>query len=237
MTSPPITVLELFQSQGCSSCPPANSNILSLISQNKPEYLILTYDVTYWDYLGWKDTFGDKKWDDRQKEYARGLGTGRMYTPQVIVNGRVDGVGSRKGELDKLIQAGTQIPFSVDISVRRDEDSSRRVVTVTANTDAPDSDGSTSIEALVLVVRYDPGLHQVDIPRGENSGRTLPHQNVVRNVTQIGTWQPRAPETTQTFEFDVNGGGDGPDAERFEAAVLVQSGPGGPIIGAARVPR
>ena len=77
-----LTVLELFQSQGCSSCPPANDQVLKLIESN-PEILILTYDVTYWDRLGWKDTFGDKQWDGRQWEYARAFGKGNVYTPQV----------------------------------------------------------------------------------------------------------------------------------------------------------
>ena len=77
-----LTVLELFQSQGCSSCPPANDNVLGLIDSNQ-DILVLTYDVTYWDRLGWKDTFGDKNWDGRQWEYARALGKGNVYTPQV----------------------------------------------------------------------------------------------------------------------------------------------------------
>ena len=76
-----LTVLELFQSQGCSSCPPANNNVLALIPNE--ETLVLTYDVTYWDRLGWTDTFGDKNWDGRQWEYARAFGKGNVYTPQV----------------------------------------------------------------------------------------------------------------------------------------------------------
>jgi hypothetical protein len=76
-----LTVLELFQSQGCSSCPPTNSNIIDLSSD--PSYLVLTYEVTYWDYLGWKDTFGNSTFDKRQWEYARALGSTKVYTPQV----------------------------------------------------------------------------------------------------------------------------------------------------------
>ena len=78
-----LTVLELFQSQGCSSCPPANDKVLALIPNE--DMLILTYDVTYWDRLGWKDTFGEKQWDGRQWEYARAFGKGNVYTPQVCL--------------------------------------------------------------------------------------------------------------------------------------------------------
>ena len=79
MTS--LTVVELFQSQGCSSCPPTNSNIIQL-SQD-PNYLVLTYEVTYWDYLGWKDTFGNSAFDRRQWDYAKAMNNSRVYTPQV----------------------------------------------------------------------------------------------------------------------------------------------------------
>ena len=77
----PLTVVELFQSQGCSSCPPANNNVIALVDD--PDKLVLTYEVTYWDYLGWPDTFGNKAWDQRQWEYAHALKNKNVYTPQV----------------------------------------------------------------------------------------------------------------------------------------------------------
>lgn len=77
----PVTVIELFQSQGCSSCPPANHHVLKLVDD--PNVLVLTYDVTYWDYLGWKDTFGNREFDRRQRAYAQTLGLKNVFTPQV----------------------------------------------------------------------------------------------------------------------------------------------------------
>lgn len=82
-SAPPLTVVELFQSQGCSSCPPANANVLALAAA--PDTLVLTYEVTYWDYLGWPDTFARKEWDVRQREYASAMKSNRVYTPQVRV--------------------------------------------------------------------------------------------------------------------------------------------------------
>ena len=80
-TPPRLTVVELFQSQGCSSCPPANDNVIQLVDD--PNKLVLTYEVTYWDYLGWPDTFGNKAWDNRQRDYAAAFKSRNVYTPQV----------------------------------------------------------------------------------------------------------------------------------------------------------
>src|SRR5947207_14307653 len=86
---PPLTVVELFQSQGCSSCPPANANVMAL--SRRPDVLALSFQVTYWDSLGWKDTFGSPRYTARQWDYARALGHHNVWTPQVVINGPVDG--------------------------------------------------------------------------------------------------------------------------------------------------
>src|SRR5580698_2329765 len=88
------TVVELFQSQGCSSCPPANANVMAL--SDRPDVLALSFQVTYWDNLGWKDTFGSPRYTARQWDYARALRHDNVWTPQVVVNGRADVVGVRK---------------------------------------------------------------------------------------------------------------------------------------------
>ncbi|KAL9121101.1 MAG: hypothetical protein Q9187_002338 [Circinaria calcarea] len=207
-TIQPLTVLELFQSQGCSSCPPANTNVLRLIDSD-PNLLILTYEVTYWDHLGWTDTFGRSAHDDRQRQYVRALKKRSAYTPQCIVNGRVDGVGSNSKDLDSLIKKGTEVtPTNVIVKVSADQ--------VTVN-------GSQG--GLVQMVRYDPRTHNVSIPRGENAGRNIPHRNVVKDVTQLGSWRGGS----QTFSLPKKG------KDGLEAAILVQAVPGGPVIGAARV--
>src|SRR5580693_943584 len=84
-------VVELFQSQGCSSCPPANANVMAIA--DRPDVLALSFGVTYWDSLGWKDTFASPKFTARQWDYAHGLGHSNVFTPQVVINGRRDGVG------------------------------------------------------------------------------------------------------------------------------------------------
>src|SRR5271156_6379106 len=96
------TVVELFQSQGCSSCPPANANVLAIAG--RPDILTLSWQVTYWDNLGWKDTFGSPLFTARQWAYARAFHRGEVATPEVVVNGRADVVGSNRGELENLIQ-------------------------------------------------------------------------------------------------------------------------------------
>jgi hypothetical protein len=112
---PPLTVVELFQSQGCSSCPPANANLMALSS--RPDLLTLSFGVTYWDQLGWKDTFASPQYTARQWDYARALHHAQVYTPQVVVNGKADITGRDKAELESLIrrEANTSAP-SVEIA-------------------------------------------------------------------------------------------------------------------------
>src|ERR1700740_2052001 len=97
----PLTVVELFQSQGCSDCPPANANVMALSS--RPDLLTLSFGVTYWDYLGWKDTFASPQYTARQWDYAHALHHAEVYTPQVVVNGRADIVGRDRQALEALI--------------------------------------------------------------------------------------------------------------------------------------
>src|SRR5260370_20100197 len=95
-------VIELFQSQGCSSCPPANANVNAL--SQRPDVLALSFSVTYWDSLGWKDTFAKEQFTDRQYAYAHAMHQANVYTPQVVINGRIEGVGSERGELATLLR-------------------------------------------------------------------------------------------------------------------------------------
>ncbi|GAM83853.1 hypothetical protein ANO11243_018430 [Dothideomycetidae sp. 11243] len=205
-----LTVVELFQSQGCSSCPPANQNILGLMED--PDKLILTYEVTYWDHLGWKDTFGSSAHDARQRQYASAFNNRSVYTPQVIVNGRAEGVGSSSKDLRSILQRGTRGGAQSNVSVEVVDG----VATIT---------GTGEGTALVSVVRYDPNVKDVRIARGENRGRTIPHRNVVRDITVLGVW------TGQPMRFPLPGS----DGQGLARAVVVQAGEGGPILAAARV--
>ena len=104
--SAPLTVVELFTSQGCSSCPPANASLAAVAS--RPDVLALSFGVTYWDYLGWKDTFAKPQFTDRQVAYEAGLGHGGPFTPQIVVNGARDTVGNVQADVEHLI-AGARL--------------------------------------------------------------------------------------------------------------------------------
>ena len=202
----PLTVVELFTSQGCSSCPPANANLIKVKDQSG--VLALSFNVTYWDYLGWKDTFGRKEFTDRQVTYEPPLGHDGPFTPQVVVNGHADVVGAAPGEIQTLIakSGGTQGP---EVAL------SNGKVSIGAGK-APGG------KADVWLVRYNKGVVEVPVARGENTGRTLPHANVVHSLTKLGSWNGAAtalplPSTT----------------DDFSTAVLVQSPGGGPILAAA----
>ena len=203
------TVVELFQSQGCSSCPPANANLLTVI--DRPDILALSFGVTYWDDLGWKDTFAKDQYTQRQWDYAHGLGHGNVFTPQVVVNGRRDGVGASAGDFVALIKAGERGVGGPALALRPNEIS----IGAAAAPNKP---------ADVWLVRYDPRIEQVAIKRGENTGKTLPHRNVVKQLVRLGAWSGAA------THFALTASGD----PALRTAVLVLLPRCGPILAAAR---
>ena len=202
-----LTVVELFQSQGCSDCPPANANLIAL--SDRPDLLTLSFGVTYWDQLGWKDTFASPQFTARQWNYAHAFGRNEVFTPEVVVNGSADVVGANRAELEMLIdretnQGGPSITYE------------REVVGI----------GSGQGHADVWLVRYDPRLVQVPIARGENGGRTLPHKDVVKQLIQLGEW------SGVTSHYQV------PSIPNpaWQSAVLVERRAGDKIIAAAKIP-
>jgi hypothetical protein len=202
-------VVELFQSQGCSSCPPANANLIAL--SQRPDVLALSFGVTYWDQLGWKDTFASPQYTARQWDYAHALRHDNVFTPQVVVNGRIDGVGAQPGEIEQLIKRAERTQPGPAVSLGAGE------VAVGA---AP----GPGRAADVWLVRYDPRVVQVAIRRGENGGRTLPHRNVVRELVRLGGWSGPAAR----FALPAS-----PDPA-LRTAILVQSAGAGPILAAAK---
>jgi hypothetical protein len=202
-------VVELFQSQGCSSCPPANANLMAL--SQRPDVLALSFGVTYWDQLGWKDTFASPQYTARQWDYAHALRHDNVFTPQVVVNGRIDGVGVRPGEIEQLIQ-------------RADRAASGPSVSLDAGGVSIGAAPASGRGADVWLVRYDPRIVQVPIQRGENGGRTLPHRNVVRELVRLGGWNGMATRFALPPSHDP----------ALKSAVLVQSAGAGPILAAAR---
>jgi len=202
----PLTVVELFQSQGCSDCPPANANVMAL--SDRPDLLTLSFGVTYWDQLGWKDTFASPQYTARQWDYARGLRHSTVYTPQVVINGKADITGRDRGELESLI--------------RREANPTAPQVEITGG--QVNIGKGTAGRYDVWLVRFDPRIENVPIARGENSGITLPHKNVVKQLVKLGAWNG----TPANFEI--------PAAPQtgLKQAVLVQAGSGGAIVAAAR---
>ncbi|AYJ85494.1 DUF1223 domain-containing protein (plasmid) [Sphingomonas paeninsulae] len=205
-TQKPV-VVELFQSQGCSSCPPANAVLNTLAT--RPDVIALNFAVTYWDQLGWKDTFAKPAYTNRQWDYARAAGRGNVGTPQMIVGGRIAVLGSRPAEVDVAILRARSFDSGPAMVI------SGNTVTVAA--------AKTAGPATLWLVRYDPRTIQVAIRAGENGGRTIPHRNVVRELSAIGGWNGNA----KTFLL--------PNAiAGLETALLLQSGHGGPVIASIR---
>lgn len=201
-----LSVVELFTSQGCSSCPPANANVARL--SERADVLALSFGVTYWDKLGWKDTFASPQYTERQYAYARALNHDAPFTPQVVVDGKADVVGARPGEIEALIAKETLVGPTVTLS--------GGAVDVGAGR-APGSGAD------VWLVRYDPRVVQVPVRAGENTGRTLPHKNVVRELVRLGEW------TGRPAHFAVPAAAPG-----LSTAVLVQTPHAGPILAAAK---
>ena len=211
------TVVELFQSQGCNSCPPTSSNLQSVLSNsNDPNLLVLDYHVTYWDHLGWKDVFGKDEFDERQRDYARRRGDNRVYTPQVVVNGVSEGVGQTDSNLKDIIKKGQKSRKGEKWAQL--ELSGERKLRV---------NGPGDLKGIVTVVTYDERVLAVDVKEGENMGKRLISTHIVRNIEQIEDWKGGE----QIFQLPARG-----DIHmRWQQAVLVQQGRGGPIIGAAKV--
>ena len=195
------TVVELYQSQGCSSCPPADLVINAVA--DRPDVLALSFAVTYWDRLGWKDTFGDPAFTQRQWDYAKAGDRGNVATPQVIVNGRGVLTGNRRADVDAAVARYDRGIGGPEIR----------------------SDGRTAVvergvgKGTLWLVRYDSRTIAVPIRAGENGGRTIPHRNIVRQLVALGSW------SGQSASFTL-------PAERagLRTALLLQAGTGGAII-------
>lgn len=203
------TVVELYQSQGCSSCPPADANLNALAG--RPDILALNFAVTYWDQLGWKDTFAKPAFTQRQWDYANAASRHNVSTPQVIINGRAAVVGNDLTQLKAAIQRGDRGDQGPGISVRNG-----KILVASAIGGQPSA---------VWLVRYDPRIINVPIRAGENGGRTIPHRNIVRSLVKLGVW------TGSEAVFAISPSSD----PVLATAILVQRGTGGPIISARQL--
>jgi hypothetical protein len=206
---PRPVVVELFTSQGCSSCPPADAYVGKLSARS--DVLALSFHVGYWDGLGWRDRFALAQSVERQNVYARNLRRSSVYTPQLIVDGREDQIGSGGKAVAKAL-AETSDGVLVGVLVH----DAQLVVEVGAKPGVLPSDVT-----LVGYLRHATSV----ISRGENAGRTLDEFNIVRTIRTLGVWKGQA----QIFRVPVSS--LPPDAT--DVAVLVQPSGQGPIIGAA----
>jgi hypothetical protein len=221
-TSPPdsagVAVVELFTSEGCSSCPPADRLLRSLVAparaDGRPVYA-LSFHVDYWDQLGWRDPYSDAAFSKRQRRYARALSVD-TYTPQIVVNGRRAMVGSRAGRVRGAIESALTEPARVGVDLQI-ETTDELAVTYRLV-------GSLPADATLRLAVVERGLSQ-NVTRGENAGRTLRHANVVRSFETVSA---RRQGTTQLSLPDA--------VDRSQAYVIgyVQA-PSLAVLGAARV--
>ena len=211
--APPLVVVELFTSQGCSSCPPADTYLGELAQHS--DVLALAFHVDYWNYIGWTDPYASRQATERQHDYARRLNLRYVYTPQMVINGTTEGVGSEPHVVGPLIKAAEQEKaLRQHVSIAR-EPGDRLVVHVDA--------GAAGQSATLWLVGFD-RQHATQVLRGENEGHTLKEYQVVRSFEPIGTWHGPALDLTVAA---TQAGGDG------GVAVLLQLGGTGRIIGAA----
>ena len=199
-------VVELYQSQGCSSCPPADM-VLNAVA-DRPDVLALSFAVTYWDQLGWKDIFGDPAYTARQWDYAKAGNRGNVATPQVVVNGRGVLTGNRRADVDAAI-------------ARYDRGDGGPVLRSDGHVASVDR--GTGAGTLWLV-RYDPRTIPVAIRAGENGGRTIPHRNIVRQLIPLGRW------TGAPAHYALPAARAG-----LQTALVLQQGTGGPIVASLKL--
>ncbi len=208
-------VVELFTSQGCSTCPPADSLLFELAQEAR--VIALSLHVDYWDYIGWKDRFASPEMTRRQRGYADRLRKRFVYTPQMVIDGRQDIVGTRRKEvLDAIAEAG-RAPKS--LSLGYEPENGGKVLIPGGH--APEG-GAT-----IWLAVYD-DQHETEITNGENSGRQLRYANVVRRLTAIGTWTGLPMEVPLDLDRAAAEGRDG-------CAIIVQQGRTGPILGAIKM--
>ena len=210
-------VIELFTSQGCSSCPPADKLLAKLAKRD--DVIAISYNVDYWDYLGWKDTLASSANTKRQYAYARARGDGKVYTPQVIVDGLRHVVGSRADKINSALSATQKHRLSHSVTM---------TVTTTKTEVLINLDGQASPatrSATVFIATVQPAM-KVKIKRGENHGRRITYHNVVRKFAEVATWSG-GPRRISLNRRDI------PGKQGDRHVVLVQENGPGAVLAAA----
>lgn len=206
------TVVELYTSQGCSSCPPADKMLGELAKRS--DVIALALHVDYWDYIGWVDDLADPSYTARQQAFARRAGATTVYTPQMVIGGVDHVIGSRPMDVMDQVQRHNAAADPVAVGLQR----SGNTLAITARAAA-----NVRKTVVVQVVRYIPQVSR-DIRRGENAGKTIVYHNVVTSWQDVARWNTSAPLSLQ-----VSLSGDSP------VAVIIQDGADGPVLGAAQL--
>ena len=220
----PRAVVELFTSQGCSSCPPADKIMGDLAKD--PSVIALSMPIDYWDYLGWKDTLADSRFSARQKAYSQMRGDRDVYTPQVVVNGSEHVVGSDRTGIEDAIDNTKKASGVMSVPVSMTLADKQITVTVAAS-----GEGPAPMHGEIWICSISTAV-PISIGRGENRGREVTYHNVVRNLLKVGDWNGNAGSWSVPLE---NISREGVDA----AVVYVQDGnrdKPGAMLGAAITP-
>ena len=222
----PIPVLaELFTSEGCSSCPPADA-LLKEFAQRQPfkhiELIAVAEHVDYWDYLGWEDPFANPQFSGLQRDYARTRGDGRVHTPQLIINGDAMAVGNYRPAAQQIIQSGARDPIGrIELAAKPVGDKAIDLMLQFPETPAPTR---TSLRVLVV----ESGL-STRVRRGENAGRMLDHPPIARSTVEI-VIAPN-PSTTQSTRIELPAGINPANSK----IVAIWQQPAGPVLAAGQL--
>jgi len=220
--APSTAVLELFTSQGCSSCPPADALLAEL--GKRPGLVTLSYSVDYWNYLGWHDTLSSAANSERQREYARMRGDGKVYTPQIVVDGLNHVNGSNEAAIEAAVRAAAIRLKDARVPVNMHAEGDTLVIGIGA---APDNSDKRDATVWLAIAKE---METVSITRGENRGKKLSYSHPVRELSPVGMWNGEAMTLKLPLKDLKTIGGDC-------LVALLQVENGGPILGAAEYDR
>jgi hypothetical protein len=219
-------LVELFTSEGCSSCPPADA-LLERLDRSQPvnaaELIVLSEHVDYWNDIGWRDPFSSHEYSERQSAYAARFDRGSIYTPQMVVDGHIEFVGSDERRATQAIENATKvrkIPVTISSSLSDDK-------TITLHIEAGALPSSVTAESAGVFLAIADNADESQVSRGENAGRTLKHVAVLRSLTRIG-----AVDGTTGFSRDMKVNLNGKDRRNLRVAVIVQETSVGRVWGA-----
>jgi hypothetical protein len=205
-------VVELFTSQGCNSCPPADETLA--VIANRDDVIALSLHVDYWDYLGWRDTFGQRQFGQRQVAYRDAWHKSVIYTPQMVVQGRHDVTGDQPDRLAAEITAAQEIEPPIKVTIEH----------LGGLVKCRIEPGAKPVVGTIWIAKYTKRA-TVEIDRGENAGRSITYFNVVKILNRIGTWEG---VETEEVAMPQPGPGEG-------VAIWIQEGEVGPILAAAKI--